>query len=316
MTKEIQKPVTHKVGELPVNSRIFIKYPKNGDKATIDFEYPDTADQIKSIRHSSSVYILSLLITCLLFFCGYVLYDHYLETLPGPSCKITTYSNSSTVIQDTTGVNNGTPLIFQNDMKNFFIMCFNEGITNTKNKDYYLEAGMFDLRRNLLQPNGIWTYRSYAGYNSKGLNSSFKRSFRLVQPLILFGILYFVLMYIISSIISLFVRKTKVGQKYYPLVNKIIHNKRWMAEFNSCPDNLTLELPLFHNMYMDYDAEGEFAEYLTDVQIVEHDVKYIKEGRKKFNDKRLKTKPNVYLWKTVFKFSKKPTNGKIIVRFT
>lgn len=311
MTKETRKPVTNKVGELPVNSRIFIKYPENGNKATIDFEYPDTQDQIKGIRHSSSITVLSFMIIFLIFFCGYLWYDNYLQTLPGPSCKLTTYSNTSTIFTNDLYGKNVT-YTFENDLDNFFIMCLNEGITSTENNKYYLESGMFIFRRSLSQPFGMWSYQ----YLTSSDGDVGKHTLKLIAPLIILIILYFVLMYIISSILSLFVRKTKVGQKYYPLVNKIMHNKRYMAEFTTCPDSCQIELPLFNNMYMDYDAEGEFAEYLTDVQIIEHDVKYIKEGRKKFNDKRLKTKPNVYLWKTVFKFSKKPTNGKLIVRFT
>ena len=113
-------------------------------------------------------------------------------------------------------------------------------------------------------------------------------------------------------------QKTNFGRKKYPLWNKIIHNKHFTAEFTKCPDNLQIEIPLFSNIYMDYEAEEEFADYLQEVEIKEHDIKYRKTktffgllGRKKSI-----LVPNVYLWKATFKFKKLPVKGKLVVSWT
>lgn len=68
-------------------------------------------------------------------------------------------------------------------------------------------------------------------------------------------------------------------------------------------DKPYFEIPLFKNMILDYDVEGDFAKYLKSIDIREHDF-----VMKDFE-------PNKYLFKAVFKFKRTPKKGKLFIKF-
>lgn len=145
------------------------------------------------------------------------------------------------------------------------------------------------------------------------------RILTIVVATIVSIILYFFLIRGYGEVLAYLVRKTKWGKEKYPGWNQRIHNKHWEAKFTECSDTLQLELPLFSNIYMDYEAEEEFADYLESVEIKEHDFTYyptrgFRLRRHKRNQK--KGIPNVYLWKAIFKFKQKPTKGFLKVNWT
>lgn len=111
------------------------------------------------------------------------------------------------------------------------------------------------------------------------------------------------------KILHFFFVKTKKGQKWFPRINKIIFDKKYSVEFSDCPADKKIEIPLFKNIYLDYEATQEFSDYLQRIEIREHDFSY----KVKKKDKPMK---NVLLWKATFFFSKQPKEGKLTVRFT
>ena len=74
--------------------------------------------------------------------------------------------------------------------------------------------------------------------------------------------------------------------------------------------NLKVEIPLFSNTFLNYRATGEMSKYLERVEITEHPFNYCLTFKK-----RTLTKPNEYLWKAQFYFSKQPAFGELLVAF-
>jgi len=278
---------TKKVGSFPINSRILIKYKKDGTPK-IKFGYPDKERQIKNLWASSGVFFISLALTALTIIVGYS-FVYSMASLDYPDCIIHPVGGSSNVI-------NGTNFTITRDTTSVIMACGKEG-----------RGWIARWEINPLTFKGGWSIYEYP---------------TPVFPMFLTALVFFVVyiggIFGYGKLLSFFVHKTRFGKEKYPGWNKFIHDKHFSAEFKKCPDNLKIELPLFSNIYMDYLAEEEFADYLKEVEIREHDIKYIKS--KTFFGFRIKKKtelvPNVYLWKAVFTFSKKPKTGKLVINFT
>lgn len=113
-----------------------------------------------------------------------------------------------------------------------------------------------------------------------------------------------------------FFAKTGIGQKMFPEVNKRMYNAHFSCIFKpKHVSNNQVELPIFKNIYMDYLFTKEMGKYLDKVEIVEHPFNQLaRKGRTK--RRRKENRKNIYYWKAVFTFSKKPKNGKGEVRWT
>lgn len=92
----------------------------------------------------------------------------------------------------------------------------------------------------------------------------------------------------------------------YWFLHKVLRYKEYIVRENSL-DDTTYELPIFKNIMLNYETEGEFANYLQRVDIEE--IQYLREKR---NGEEKKV--NIY-WKAVFTFTQPPRNGKLEVRF-
>jgi hypothetical protein len=267
-----------KVGDFPTNARIKISYPEKGEPA-IDFQYPDNERQIKGLWKSSGVFFPTMFLTILTIV---VLY--YLVFISVPiqfpiDCEGTFLT--SNITHETYGIN---------------VFC------NNITKYYHFQYKKVDF--------GATWVETTSTDNIIG---------NVLISTLIGVILYLVLMYVYGHIIAFFVRKTKFGKNNFPGWNQKIHDKHWEAKFTECSDSLTLEVPLFSNIYMDYEAEEEFSEYLESFEIKEHDFTYYPTaGFRLFKHRRKARKgvPNVYLWKAVFKFRKKPTKGFLKVNWT
>lgn len=264
-----------KVGDFPTNSRIHIKY-QEGDKPKIDFEYPDNKRQIKDLWKSSGIGLPAIILSIITVM---ILSMIWMLNMPADypkNCDGTILTSNTTF--ETTGIN-----------------LFCDNITR-----YYF----FSYERTMYGYNWV-----IDGPETRVM------PFKVLIFGVVVVILYLLFILIYGKIFSFFVRKTEWGKNKYPLWNKHIHNKHWQAMFTECPDSLKIEIPLFSNIYLDYEAEEEFADYLTEVEIKEHDVKYIKTKKGLFKRKK-ELIPNVYLWKAIFTFKKKPTKGFLKVEFT
>lgn len=71
--------------------------------------------------------------------------------------------------------------------------------------------------------------------------------------------------------------------------------------------NRKVELPLFKNVLLDYEASGEFADNLERLEIVEHPFKIVNKRGNKVNGE--------WLWKATFYFKKDCSRGALKLKF-
>ena len=107
---------------------------------------------------------------------------------------------------------------------------------------------------------------------------------------------------------ALLTTKSKRLLKLVPHINAKAWNAYYVAKFKPLDiKDKKIEIPLFKNILCDYKATGEMARYLELFEIREHPFNmYV----------RKKNKPQEYLWKAVFNFSKQPKGGELKVLFT
>jgi len=289
---------TERVGKLPVNSRIFVSHLT--DPPTIDFEYPDPNQS--AIRNSDAVFLISFLVTIFMMLILSSLFFLFI------SPKL--YPHATTF--DTT-INNITIINYQ--YTNGTIYGFNNILVNyTWNDENYSS-------RLTLSREGLFITVPIL-YDIRGNTVS---SYILIIQAISVGVLFLLLLFINAFWISKLMINTKWGNRYYPELNKKMHDAHYSAEFTAANfpvDKNIIEIPLFKNMYMDYDATGDFAEQLIKVSIIEHPFnRLVKKGlprlfRKKDDSKNIIKKTNVYLWKCVLEFKDKPKDGQLVLRWT
>ncbi len=75
-----------------------------------------------------------------------------------------------------------------------------------------------------------------------------------------------------------------------------------------------VEIPLFKNILLEYEAKKDFSKYLSYFEIREYNFKYIK-GKTIKKAMKSKKSVNEYLWYARFYFKKKPIDGKLVVLF-
>lgn len=294
--------VIEKVGKLPVNSRISIDYTKN--PVQIDFAYPDP--DASNIRKSDAVYIPAMgvagimILIIVLFFMYYV--QPVLYTSIGPSNTVVHQAIITDFEYYDKGIPNGTHYGFDAILINY----------TWNNKVRYAKIEL--NQEGSLFPVPYFTEEAHMSLN--------RTLFILVQALGI--IIIFIILTILNSFwMAKIFTDTKWGNRKFPEINKKLHDSKYSAEF--FPQDFpvtgnTIEIPLFKNMYMDYEATGDFSEYLEKIEIIEHPFKrHIKKGLP-FSKKRkhpLK-KTNIYLWKTIFTFKEgcRPQTGSLIMRWT
>lgn len=81
------------------------------------------------------------------------------------------------------------------------------------------------------------------------------------------------------------------------------------------------EIPMFSNIYFEYESTKDFSELLEYIEVKEHDfikkqirLKWDKKSKKW--KKKIKIVKNEFLWYMRFYFKSRPTNGKIEVIFS
>ena len=117
-------------------------------------------------------------------------------------------------------------------------------------------------------------------------------------------------MYVIFWFILKLIFKLFNLNRFQPQFAKKIVIRHNGAIFRKCPKNKIIEIPLFRNVYLDYNAEDDFSRYLSKVEIKEHPFSRILKQKK---GKILKKTRHPYLWKAQFIFSKVPKKGKLEV---
>ncbi len=105
--------------------------------------------------------------------------------------------------------------------------------------------------------------------------------------------------------------------KYFPKLNYYLHrteDDEFFADFTSSESKI-IEIPLFHNVKMDYKAEGDFSKYLEKVHIIEHPFRFKRVKGGFFRKRRYSEELNDELWKSQFIFSEIPKKGRLRVWF-
>jgi hypothetical protein len=100
----------------------------------------------------------------------------------------------------------------------------------------------------------------------------------------------------------------KHWKKIYPKFQSTTSTKK-IAIFKpkDVKDNY-VEIPYFKNVILDYKAEKDFAKYLLNIKIKEHNYRF-------FKGKNKKSKVNEWNWSARFYFKRKPRDGKLEVVF-
>lgn len=289
--------VIEKVGKLPVNSRISIDYTKN--PVQIDFFYPDP--DASNIRKSDGVYLPALLIGTLMFLFLYMLFLYWIQPMMYPHISPGDITVDNVTINQLEHLNKTTY-----GFNSLFIRY------TWNNQSRYTTVSLNKIGYVWIMP-----------YFSDNFSNSSKMDLLiLAQGFILLGI-WILIMWLNTFWVAKIFTSTKWGNRAFPEMNKKLHDAKFSAEF--FPQDFpatgnTIEIPLFKNMYMDYEATEDFSEYLEKVEIIEHPFKrHIRKGlpfSKK--SKHIIKKPNIYLWKTVFTFKDgfKPQTGSLIMKWT
>jgi|GEM_PF-6213781 len=282
-----------KTGKLPVNSQIFIDYSK--DPPSIDFGYPDPDTTI--VRKSDVTYLISIAIALLMVMVLYSCYLVYVQPIYYPNT-----SGYTTTINQVT-VTNWEYWDAEQKKYNGTHYGFDELFINyTWNNKTYIDTFK-------LSSEGWGVVIVPYIKEDIPLKKTLKT---LIDPLI-FIVLSVVLMILNSFWVAKIFKSTKWGNKKYPVFNKLLSDARFSAEFTPemVPANNIVEIPLFKNIYMDYEATDDFSEHLQKISIVEHPFnRLIKKGKK------IEKKVNVYLWKVIFEFKEKPNTGFLKIKWT
>lgn len=135
---------------------------------------------------------------------------------------------------------------------------------------------------------------------------------------------YFVFAYILVAIIGIYLAapilcalifsKTKL-LKYMPDFSYFIATHFMEYGYNYIEirklNNKRFEIPLFENIFLDYEMIGDFKKYIKKINIIEYNFNY---KSKKFFFKTVKIKQDHY-WKCIFDFNKIPKKGYLKIKF-
>lgn len=278
-----------KIGRYPVNSRIDVDY--SGDKPKIKFSYPEKGPE--QIYNSDVVMLVSLFLTIFIIMIGYSL---VLPTQVHPE--------NCTFVND----------VFTSNWTNDTFFFGAKANCSFKNENISFDI---DIKRDITSINGIRTtaYREY-----EGDKSDIERA--ITSPSMIVAIGGLILYLILIKLVALFFYKTKFGNSKFPVINKVVHNRNWMARFNpkkvqydSINKYWYCEIPLFANIFLDYVASGEMSDKLIRVKIEEHPFDKLKRirMRKRGKKERYKKSKNISLWRARFIFKSKPQKGYIEV---
>lgn len=157
------------------------------------------------------------------------------------------------------------------------------------------------------QNHSSWFFSNFNGVYDNNPYFFEKQSTIFVFLLVFLILFSFVFGYILEGIIIKIALKNNWIKKKIPSINKVLWGKGYMKTFNQIPKSKVIELPLFNNVYLDYNATEDFSEYLQRVEIREHEFDYVFRSRKK---KIKNKKKNINLWNAKFYFSQSPKDCK------
>jgi hypothetical protein len=132
----------------------------------------------------------------------------------------------------------------------------------------------------------------------------------------MFSIIFVLLVIILPLITSLIFRYNKKLIRFMPKINLFIHsfpfNTHYYSKIEKVEDKI-VEIPMFQNIFLDYEATEEFSRYLDKVSIVEYPLNKI--TRNIFNKNNTKIGRKYDYWKAIFEFNEIPKSGYLEIHY-
>jgi len=156
--------------------------------------------------------------------------------------------------------------------------------------------------------NSLLTYTGLLHYENFGKYDGLKRG--LLKLVFYFFMPWFSLSLFIRVFFGESIRRD--FPTYQIKIDRIMKREHFSRIFRSkdFEDKKELEIPLFTNIFMDYEATKEFSKYLKRIKIEEHPFVC-----KVWKGKKLKKRKNDQLWRARFIFSEIPKTGKLEVKW-
>jgi archaellum component FlaF (FlaF/FlaG flagellin family) len=323
MKKEMKKE--KRFGKLPINCRINIDYT-NG-KPKIKFGYPHKKQQQHLADHSGPhIFITIFIYTLITIGLFYLIYFNVIERIDYPeNCSVnftysktysglvngsSYYSNNETIKGNQVYQNwtLGSIAVYNKSLDGMNISC--DGFNQTFTLNRYRFNNRFSI---LLSPIlDIWHDDYIVGFKEDipRINPGLTIFLLLIFYTVVIGWLF--LLFWLNKYVGRFMLKFKWYQKFIPEWNKKLSGGGYYKTIKSgeVPANKIIELPLFKNIYLDYNTKGEFAKYLERVEIREHPfcTGIFKKGKLK-----KKKGDNYMLWYAKFYFKEIPKNGEMMI---
>jgi membrane-bound metal-dependent hydrolase YbcI (DUF457 family) len=136
----------------------------------------------------------------------------------------------------------------------------------------------------------------------------------------LLGVIAFIsLVYYILPLFVYFPFK-KRWDKLYPKYQGLVAKKKLkvftIKDLQERDGRIFVELPLFKNVVCDFKCQGEFSDYLEEIDIREYEFEYLRMKRFKINKKEVrKRQVNEWIWYARWYFNQKPKQGNMEVIF-
>ena len=320
MVIEKVKPTIKRVGSLPVNSRVSINY--TGKKPIIKFGYP--SKNIYDALYCSPVYLGAFLIFVLI---GYLSFFLVLEPMlfsdaikqSSPSILKEQYFNN---LPNNDSIIIGKEYTIQNNISK--LSGFNITVNNIT-FSYLIQPDYFFPRNHL-----------YLYYNIIKLNTQYEVDLKnldlrnvIIRTLILLLCILIIPLLFTAGVCKL-LPLSETFNRLFPYINKAFGGSGFYIKFKRCPGNKIIEIPMFNNVFLNYNATKDFSKYLTHVEIKEHpfsDVLLKAKLIQRFSRKNKiskesaigqlikNKKKNIYLWNARFIFSQIPKKGSLEVLF-
>lgn len=280
-----------KHGKIPVNARITIDYSK-GDKPKINFGYPD---KNSTKQNEGGIFLLISALIVVGIWVGVFYYSFAGEHFSEPShcnfIEVERYNLTMSVLYP-----NGSSLASSSSKIGNYqvnITCDNNFTSQVDFMPGVKHSSWFFSNLNKIYDHNPYFYE--------------KQNIFFVFLIVFLMLFSFVFIAILDTILVKIALKNNWIKKKIPSINKVLGGRGYMKTFNQIPKSKVIELPLFKNIYLDYNATEDFSKYLQRVEIREHEFDYVQRSRsKKIKNK----KKNIYLWNAKFYFSQSPKNCK------
>jgi len=324
-----------KVGRLQKNARYTIDYAKDG-KADVKWSYVSTGKKEKDGLPGIIIFLMSLAAVLILVFATLLAYSYFHPPVFLENC------NASFIFGNSSGTGGiGGVKLFGYSVPSKEIAYLNISCSDYYNKtyNYFIHHDSFEGG---MGTNEKWsdsnTYDNYGTLRPKGGLNTIKQVINDIGLQVLMVVeVIFGLIISISMSGKIKVKKgKKKGNKYKKELNKtgrliierIDKMDEWLDErqaklgatpkyryvFKKCPENKIIEIPVFNNNCLDYEAKGQFSDYLKRIEVKEHPfMKIVDKGiRKDKSEKGKKWENNQYIFSCKIRISSIQCSSSIL----